>query len=511
MRFYALLVLSTGVLVSGQRQPAPPRIIDVSPAFSVGRTLVVRADSDLQRILDEALPGDSIELEAGAVFDGAFTLPAKAGLGEIVIRGSATERLPGPGNRVGPEDAGAMPKLQSSQGAVLRTAPGARGYRFVGIELRPAPGSFLVNLVELGEAASTLEGLPSGIIFERCYLHGDPERGARRGIAMNSRDAAVIDSYLSDFKDTNADSQAIAGWHGPGPFKIVNNYLEAAGENLLFGGGDPSIHGLVPSDIEIRRNHLRKPFTWKEDDPSYGGTPWRVKNLLELKNARRVLIEGNLLENNWRSSQSGIGVLFTVRNQDGGAPWSVVEDVRFVNNVLRRTAGGINILGRDRTWPSGSEQTRRIEIRNNLFEDISGRLLQLLDETAEVVVAHNTAIHSANIITADGGPHTGFEFRDNIVFENEYGIAGSATAPGNDTIELFFPRAVFRRNVIVGGSGSSYPPDNFFPASIDDVGFIDARSGDYRLASSSPFRGAATDGGDPGVDFGELNEAMQDR
>ena len=46
-------------------------------------------------------------------------------------------------------------------------------------------------------------------------------KGTRRGIALNSGATAVIDSHLADFKEVGADSQAIAGWNGPGPFKIV--------------------------------------------------------------------------------------------------------------------------------------------------------------------------------------------------------------------------------------------------------------------------------------------------
>ena len=63
---------------------------------------------------------------------------------------------------------------------------------------------------------------------------------------------------------------------------------------------------------------------------------------------------------------------------------------------------------------------------------------------------------------------------------------------------------MIRRNVFVGGPASRYPPDNFFPSSLDDVGFVDLRSGDYRLSSTSRFREAGTDGRDPGVDFGKL-------
>ncbi|MBI2122939.1 MAG: hypothetical protein HYT96_02125, partial [Armatimonadetes bacterium] len=46
-------------------------------------------------------------------------------------------------------------------------------------------------------------------------------------------------------------------------------------------------------------------------------------------------VDGNLFENNWQDAQGGTAILFTVRNQDGGAPWSVVQDVTFTNNIVR--------------------------------------------------------------------------------------------------------------------------------------------------------------------------------
>ena len=52
--------------------------------------------------------------------------------------------------------------------------------------------------------------------------------------------------------------KSIYSYISPYPFKIVNNYLEGAGENVMFGGADPRIKNLVPSDIEIRRNHFFK-------------------------------------------------------------------------------------------------------------------------------------------------------------------------------------------------------------------------------------------------------------
>jgi len=42
-----------------------------------------------------------------------------------------------------------------------------------------------------------------------------------------------------------------------------------------------------------------------------------VKNSFELKNARRVLAQCNLIENNWADAQAGIAIVFTPRNSSG--------------------------------------------------------------------------------------------------------------------------------------------------------------------------------------------------
>src|SRR5262245_29246968 len=226
-----------------------------------GTEIAVRAGGDLQRAIDSAHPGDVITLEAGATFNGPFTLPEKAGDEWITIRSDAEDRLP-PGTRVDPTQAGLMPKLQASAGSVLTALPGAHHYRLVGIEVRPAAGAFLFNVISLGGSETTWAQLPHDIGIERCYVHGDPARGSRRGIALNSRATSILDSHLSDFKEAGADSQAIAGWNGAGPFRIENNRLEAAGENILFGGADPAIRDLVPSDIQVLRNDVSKPLAW---------------------------------------------------------------------------------------------------------------------------------------------------------------------------------------------------------------------------------------------------------
>jgi cellulose synthase/poly-beta-1,6-N-acetylglucosamine synthase-like glycosyltransferase len=276
----------------------------------------------------------------------------------------------------------------------------------------------------------------------------------------------------------------------------------------MFGGADPNIQDLVPADIEVTRNHLAKPLRWKKDDPSFDGTEWSVKNLFELKNARRVLVDGNLLEYNWPHAQNGFAILFTVRNQDGGAPWSVVEDVTFSNNLVRHVAAGINILGRDDNHPS--RQTRRIAVRNNVFADVggrwgNGRLFQLLDGTADVTIDHNTAVQTGSILFGDGAPHTGLVFQNNVIPHNEHGITGSGTGPGTPTLERYFPGAVVRRNVLAGAAAGHYPRDNFFPASLAQLG-ARAERDIRRLKLTASY--SATDGGVPGADIAALEKAL---
>ena len=503
-----------------QRAEPPRHWIDME-VVSPGEVIRVSAGGDFQAALQRAAPGDTIELEAGAVFQGPFVLPYKPestepGFQWITIRpGGSESALPRAGVRVAPADAVAMARLETASGAVVSTAPGAHHYRFLGIEFQPAAsspqagaGNFLNALISLGADLSSGDPVPHHLVIERCYLHGDPLVGTRRGIILNSAATVVVDSWLADFKMAGDDSQAIIGWEGPGPYLIRNNYLEAAGENLMFGGADPKIRDRVPADIEIRGNHFAKPIGWKAGSPGYAGTAWAIKNLLQLKNARRVLVDGNLFEYNWAESQNGFAILFTVRNQDGSAPWSVVEDVTFSNNVVRHVANGINILGRDDNHPS--RQTRRIDIRNNLFTDMGegrgeGDLIQILNGTISVFIGHNTAIHKGSILKGEGRPHRGFEFRDNIVHHNLYGIVGTDSAPGNAALERYFAGAVVSGNVIAGGSADDYPSGNLYPESLDSIGFIDARGGDFRLSMDSPYRIA---GRTAGVDFTELCAAL---
>src|SRR5688572_10629822 len=157
-----------------------PRIVKLAQARG---TVQVIAGGNLQAALDSAVAGDIIELPAGATFIGNFVLPQKSGTAYITIRTQASERLPAPAERVGPEHAGRLARLQSPNGSpALRTAAGAHHWAIVLLEFGPNQGG-AGDILALGDgsfAQSSLDRVPHNLLVDRCYIHGDPVRGQKR-------------------------------------------------------------------------------------------------------------------------------------------------------------------------------------------------------------------------------------------------------------------------------------------------------------------------------------------
>jgi hypothetical protein len=506
------LVLSTGVLLLyATPQSKPFSISAPGPAVHA-----LAAGANLQAALDSAVPGDTIELPAGATFTGNFVLPPKAGSSYITIRTANADELPKAGERIAPEHSGRLARIQSPNGLpAMRTAAGAHHWALVLLEFGPnqAGAGDILALGDGSSAQSRNDQAARDLLVDRCYLHGDPVRGQKRGIALNSAATTIVNSYISDIKATNQDAQAIAGWNGPGPFLIENNYLEASGENFMLGGATPGINGLVPSDVVFRRNHVTRPEAWRT-----GG--WSVKNLFELKNARRVLVEGNLFERHWQGAQPGYAIVLTPRGERGAAPWAVVEDVTFRANVIRNVAAVFNMLARDDAGASGP--LRRVRISDNLIYAVdraawggNGNFMQIGEGPADVIVEHNTVLQTGNVITAYGGTRETpsaserFVFRDNILLHNANGVIGQSLALGNETLTKYFPGATFMRNVLAGGSAARYPADNLFPT-LDWLSeqFQNSAAHDYRLRAASTLRQGATDSRELGASFATLAGAL---
>ena len=333
-----------------------------------GAVISVPADGNLQAALDRARPGDVILLKAGATYTGNFVLPAKDGAKPILLRTSAFDRrLPLEGGRIDPAFADLLPKLKSpNNDPALRTAPGASHWRLTLLEFVGNGGNG--NMIELGDGSSaqrTVESVPTDLVLDRVLVRGDSERGQKRGIALNSGSTTIRNSYIADIKSFGQESQAIAGWNGPGPFVIENNFLEAAGVNILIGGADPAIPDLFPPTSRSGGITSRRIPAWRN-------SKWTVKNLLELKNAtagadrgqpHRVLLDG-----------SSAGLRGAVHRPQPGWPGAVDDDRRRTassNNIVRHSACRHQHPGFDNNAPS--RIASNIAIQNNLFYDINHR------------------------------------------------------------------------------------------------------------------------------------------
>jgi uncharacterized protein (TIGR03437 family) len=496
-------------------------ILIVASLTAHAATITVPAGGNLQSAINAAQYGDTIILEAGAIYNATVTLPLKSGTGEIVIQSSRLSELP-EGARVSPSQSALFAKIQSSIPAepVVKTAAGAHHYRFKGIEFSTTSTSVVVyDLVRFGDGRftqTTLSSVPHHLSIDRSWIHGFSDQDVQRGVSAQCAECEVTNSYISDIHMVGIEAQGIAGWNGPGPIRIINNYIEASTQNILFGGADSASESLMPQDLEIRRNHLFKPLSWKVEDPSYAGKHWTVKNILEFKAVKRAVVDGNVMQNNWTDGQDGKAVLLTVRNQECSANWSTVQQVSFTNNIVYNAEGALNFLGKDNEaeaaygkCPVGSTSTRGsdVTVANNLFYNIRGPFLTL-NGFYNVTLNHNTSFQTSNTYTLYGEQSLGYVSTNNLTIENPYGIFGDGGYLGTAGLTKYTPTCVFNKNLMVGASSSENPAGNFYPSQASQVGFVDFANGNYALLSTSPYSKAGTDGKDVGADFDQLKAAQ---
>jgi hypothetical protein len=363
----------------------------------------------------------------------------------------------------------------------------------------------LVQLANL--SATSVTQIPGQIILDRVFIHGNATQAIQRCLMLNSRRSAVINSWLSDCHEKGTDAQAIIGWAGPGPFKIENNYLEGSGENVLFGGADPSIDGLVPSDITFRRNYVARPTSWKG--------VWSVKNLFEIKNAQRVLVEENVFENNWLDGQDGFAFVLKSANQGGRCNWCVAQDLTIRSNLILNSPGAFNIMGIQALNGGTAIPANDILIENNVFQDVAqssqaGKrvLFQLLGGLRNVQIVHNTGFSDDKISLFDGSPTSALVIRDNLFSRGTYGVFGGNVGEGTRALDHYAPDGIFQGNVVVAAPASQYPSGNKYPTSALSVGMVDYAGGNFALSSSSPYYAAGTGGSTPGAEAAELTATL---
>jgi len=576
----ASLSLSIGVS-SGYDGPAQLPIVTVQSAMAdspaPGSVITVSSATNLQAALNAVECGQTLQLQAGATFAGEFVLPAKncdANQWIIVRTSTPDSALPAEGQRLTPCYAGvsslpgrpayncptpqnvlAKIEQQISGDGPLKLANGANFYRLVGLEITRAPG------IKGSARLVSLLGTADHIIVDRSWIHGNAQDETRDGVALaGGTNMAVVDSYLNDFHcismtGTCTDAHAVGGGVSDtqdGPILIQNNFLEASGEAILFGGGPAT---KTPLDIEIIGNHFWKPWQWMPGNPQFvggvDGKPFIVKNHLELKNAARVLIENNLMENSWGGfSQTGFGIVLTPRNQhtqkDGNVcPLCQVSDITIRYTKVSHAGGGIQLatpLSQSGEVGSPALEGARWSLHDLVFDDLSnkyvggGGAFEVVNSWPTnplntVTINHVTAFPdpmSHLMVVGNLAPNQsmyGFVFTNNLVLTGRYPIwdaVGKPTSCAHEDIPLTtitkcFTTVTFSNNGLIGTPAafpaSRWPTENMFSASVDDVGFVNynnGNGGNYELEPSSPYKNLGTDGKDLGADIVGLNVALAD-
>jgi hypothetical protein len=502
----------------------PTQGTSTCPTLTTGSNCIRNVPSgnatSFQNAINAATCGDTIVLAAGSTYSGNFTVPSTLCSGWIEIVSSALASLPTSGNRVSPSNASNMATISTpNYSPAIAFLPSSNHWRLIGLEITTSfsSGNTLYWLVGMGfqsdnSTSITVQGqLPAYIIFDRCYIYGSTVTPIQHGIYANTQAFAIVDSYCDEIVDNGADSQCIVSTNGSGPFLIQNNFLQALGENILWGGSDPAITNLIPSDITIVGNILQKNVA------AWQGILTDVKNLLEFKNAQRVLVDGNVFQYDWAAAQS-YAVLVAGSNQNGTCTWCVAQDVTLTHNLMQHLPGVIEMA----TYNSGSgyvaQPTQRVLIRNNLILDSNSSTwgagivyLANTDSASQAtnwIIDHNTEFSDrALLYMGDSGTIQSFQFTNNIGVYGLYGIIGTGEGSGSGTLSYYAPDAVYNDIVLqtpTGANPRGYPSGTYFNT-LATTGFTSYSgtspnlSGNFQLLNTSPFYQAGTDGKDIGV------------
>lgn len=306
--------------------------------------------------------------------------------------------------------------------------------------------------------ATSADAQPDGVVFNGVIVRA-LSTGGKRGFVLHTRGVTVKNCRVEGFYSV-FEGQGIWIHNGPGPYTIENNYVEGSGENIMTGGEHIHIANCVPTDVTIRGNVCYKPDSWRP----VAGQPKKalVKNSIEIKNGRNVLIENNTCDGCWTDGQSGTPIMLSVRNQYGDTPWAIIDGITVRGNKTVRCKDyyAVNILGWDNNY--SSQQTKSVTIEHNLFTDSPFGIIVGNGVAENLYIRNNTmpAIRNSFLTFSDTryikGPPMDFSkvvkspitFMENIVKSGQYGIAATDLGVGMPSLTAYTTMVSWMGNVI---------------------------------------------------------------
>lgn len=461
-----------------------------------------------------------IELQSGTTYSGtSWTIPAKSDGYAIVIRCSGFASLPE--RRVRAGDTGfAVLEFGTANPWGMTTEEAAHDVYFVGIKFTKTEASNPTTYCRFGVINGTTNPtsyaqLPTNFVLDRCWFLGAATVSMNAGIRFDVVGGVIRRSRFERITHTGADCQAVLVIQGK-QIWLADNYLEASTENVMLGGGNPSITNGNVWDVWITRNHFDKPMSWCSFSAEYGGVAYVIKNLLEFKCGRRVLVEGNIIEHMWSAGQDGAAIVAKSSADAGIHNEYGTQDLTIRHNIIRNVGAVLRMAGAQGT----AHYMHRVNVHNNLCYGVAvsegvtwkstGRYHIELAQTPSIRIANNTCFCTEDVSLAlqmepAAYPNHAFMCKDNV-FSQSLGIKGSGLGYNTVTLDSTCGsgRWTVLNNVFADhssfGWGGNTPSTNAVANSNAAIGFEDSNNDDYHLAAASAYKGTASDGGDPGCD-----------
>ena len=423
--------------------------------------------------------------------------------------------------------------------------------------------------------SSTGNTSSSGLIVDRCWMHNEfPFQIATAVLWGGLGSMAVVDSWIETGAWATLDPNggqvayqtgvvvpvAIGMTYGKGVL-LRNNTIRTPGISIFAQegyAGSPPV-----SDVTVVHNDFDWDLRYKMNDPASDGRLYTVRQPLEWKRGKRILIEGNRLGNTWSTGVTGanVGVIVLTPRVVAGDlnTKNEITDVTIQRNEVTAGVGFIQSTGGNtEEYALTTSVTRRIRVLQNLVYGIDGVKWEADGARAQghvmsfsggyegVSIMHNTfwdffmRYPDSSIFPIEGNRGSGLRVIGNTIGMNTMrpstwsGTVMMKPPPKSTTVfaEVMadkFKNAVIAGNAWVPGVAGAQPSSDFDAAGItncasilagsdvsnvcleggsanarmDSFEYVDRRRRNFIIKPTSRFvsgrSGRAVDGGDMGV------------
>lgn len=325
-------------IIDEARPPAPPV------------PTVISTPEQLDAAVAAAVAGDTLMLDTTLVYRAPFTLNKPLSLQSTTWHARAAQQMTL--DEPAPRFLGGVTAMVDN-------------HQFCGVEMRHQDPTKTIGI--MGGSLSS---------WSRVRVLGDETLCGKRGIDYRGGDGLISDCYVDYIAQPGQDTQAIYSQEmlPSGGLLVSDSYLCAAGQAVMFGGGDPKAAEGIPKRVMITGCILTKRPEWLtlvKDSTGRDTHVMQVKCALELKNvigfqatSLDIRIPAGISD-----GQGGYAFVITPRNQNGTRPESTVRDVVIDGfTIIDGGSGVLTILGDDNNHPSG--RTTNITLKNGHVADL---------------------------------------------------------------------------------------------------------------------------------------------